>query len=75
MLTGSRPICNGQVLCSLANSAPCRAPSRWRPRCARKPCFQILDGTKNASTTTLKNQRFNVEDTILSGKENVRIGK
>jgi hypothetical protein len=35
------------------------------------PCSHALDGAENASTTTPKNQRSDIEDTILNGKKNV----
>ena len=34
-----------------------------------------MDGKENASTTTRNNQRFNVKDTIVNGRENGRNGK
>ena len=32
---------------------------------------QVMNGKENASTTTPKNQRFNIKDTIVNGRENV----
>jgi hypothetical protein len=34
-----------------------------------------MNSVENASTTTLKTQRFNVKDSVLNGKENVENGK
>ncbi len=42
---------------------------------SRRVSFQVMNGKENASTTTLKNQRFNINDTIANGIENVRNGK
>jgi hypothetical protein len=33
---------------------------------------QVVDGKENASTTTLNNQRFNIEGTIVNGIENAQ---
>ena len=53
--------------------AVCEAPLGCLAPQGRLNC-QVVDGKENASTTTLNNQRSNIEDTMVNGVENVANG-